>query len=256
MKGKSKKRLINLFVIATFIGIVTFFLSELSVQASPRIDLSITNAEEAGGYVENIKLLIFLTVLTLLPSIIITLTSFTRIVIVFSFLKSAIGAQQSIPNQVLIGLAIFLTVFIMKPVMKEINEKALQPYEDGIITEEVALRELEKPLKKFMLKETRESDLELFLELTDNTEEVTIETIPFTTVVPAFIVSELKTAFQMGFLIFLPFLIIDMVVGSCLMAMGMFMLPPTMVSIPFKLLLFVMVDGWNLLIKSLVTSFY
>jgi len=223
----------------------------------PNLNLSIGNeANSPKDYVDNIKLLIILTILTLLPSIIIMMTCFTRIVVVFSFLKSALGAQQSIPNQILTGLAIFLTIFIMKPVYTEINDKAIKPYIEESITQEEAMEIGAKPLRDFMLKETRQKDLELFIETSGiSNEEVTRDNIPLSVVIPAFAISELKTAFQIGFLIYLPFLIIDMVVASILMSMGMFMIPPVMVSLPFKLLLFVMVDGWNLIVKSLIMGF-
>ena len=184
------------------------------------------------------------------------LTCFTRIIVVFSLLKNAIGAQQAIPSQILIGLAIFLTIFIMQPVASEINESALKPYAAEEITYEEAMGKATKPLKEFMLKETRQNDLELFVNAAKiNSDELTEDNIPLYVVVPAFAISELKTAFQIGFLIYLPFIIIDIVVGSVLMSMGMMMLPPAMVSMPFKLLLFVMVDGWYLLVRSLVMSF-
>ena len=203
-----------------------------------------------------IKVFLFLTILTLLPSFIIMFTSFTRIAVVFSLLKNAIGAQQSIPSQVLVGLAIFLTIFIMQPVYSEINETALKPYANEEITFQQAMDNASKPLKEFMLKETRQKDLELFVEAAKiNNEELTRENIPLYAVVPAFAISELKTAFQIGFLLFVPFLVIDMIVASVLMSMGMMMLPPTVISLAFKILLFVMVDGWNLLIKSLILSF-
>ena len=166
------------------------------------------------------------------------------------------GAQQSIPSQILVGLALFLTIFIMRPVYTEINDKALNPYSEQKITQEQAIERGTKPLKDFMLKQTRQKDLELFIESSDlDKEKITKENIPLTVIIPAFVISELKTAFQIGFLIFLPFLIIDIVVASVLMSMGMFMLPPVMVSIPFKLLLFVMVDGWYLMVRSLILSF-
>lgn len=184
------------------------------------------------------------------------MTSFTRIVVVFSFLKSAMGVQQAVPNQILTGLAIFLTLFIMAPVYNEMNTNAIQPYLDNKITQEQAFAEASKPLKSFMLKQTREKDLELFVDISGvDKENLTKENVSFTTLIPAFAISELKTAFQIGFLIYLPFLVIDMVISSVLMSMGMFMLPPTMVSLPFKLILFVMVDGWYLLVKSLIQSF-
>lgn len=247
-----------------FLGILIFsliFLANKTVKAEtinvPDINISVGSEETTPeNYVDNIKLLIVLTILTLLPSIIIMMTSFTRIIVVFSFLKNALGAQQSIPSQILTGLALFLTIFIMQPVYSEINENSFKPFMEGTITQEEAMTLGSKPIREFMLKQTRQKDLELFIETANlNKEEITKENIPLTVVIPAFAISELKTAFQIGFLIFLPFLIIDMVVASVLMSMGMFMLPPVMVSLPFKLLLFVMVDGWYLMVKSLIMSF-
>ena len=250
MKNKKAYKLIVFFIIA-----ITFMIPKEAF-ASPHFNLSVSSGDTPADYVDSIKILIFFTMLTLLPSFIIMVTSFTRIIVVFSLLKNAIGAQQAIPSQILVGLAIFLTIFIMQPVASEINENALKPYAAEEITYEEAMDRATKPLKEFMLKETRQSDLELFVNASkiDNT-ELTQDNIPLYVVVPAFAISELKTAFQIGFLIFVPFLIIDMIVGSVLMAMGMMMLPPTVVSLAFKLLLFVMVDGWNLLIKSLILGF-
>lgn len=253
---KKKKYLFMVLLVFTLI-----FAFNESVSAEP-INIPDINLQVGGestspqNYVDNIKLLIILTILTLLPSIIIMMTSFTRIIVVFSFLKNALGAQQSIPNQILIGLALFLTIFIMQPVYSEINENAFKPFMDNTITQEEAMEAGSKPLREFMLKQTRQKDLELFIESSKlNKEEITRDNIPLTVVIPAFAISELKTAFQIGFLLFLPFLIIDMVVASVLMSMGMFMVPPVMVSLPFKLLLFVMVDGWYLMVRSLIMSF-
>ncbi len=203
-----------------------------------------------------IKTFIMLTFLMLLPTAIFMMTSFVRIIITFSFIKSALGAQQSIPNQILIGVAMALTLFIMAPTIKDINENAIKPYVDKEIKFEQAIKEGEIPIKKFLLKQTREEDINLFVENSDiDKKELTREDMPLYILVPAFAISELKTAFQIGFLIYLPFLLIDLVVASTLMSMGMFMLSPVMISLPFKLLLFIMVDGWNLLIKSLLLSF-
>lgn len=203
-----------------------------------------------------IELFIILTFLMFLPTIIFMMTSFVRIIITFSFIKSALGAQQSIPNQILVGLAVALTIFIMAPTISEINDNAIQPYIKEEIKFEEAIKEAEKPLKKFLLNQTREQDIKLFVENSNiDPKELTKENIPLYILAPAFAISELKTAFQIGFLIYLPFLLIDIVVSSTLMSMGMFMLPPVMISLPFKLLLFIMVDGWNLLIKSLLLSF-
>ncbi|EQF29014.1 MULTISPECIES: flagellar type III secretion system pore protein FliP [unclassified Clostridioides] len=207
-------------------------------------------------YTSSMQLFLFLTALMFLPFVMFMMTSFVRIVISLSFLKSALGAQQAIPSQVLVGLAIVLTIFIMRPVLNEINEKALQPYIKEEITMEKAMKEAEGPIKEFLLKQTRQTDLDLFVEQAGLKEKkLTRENIPLSVVVPAFAISELKTAFQIGFLIYIPFLIIDLVVASVLMSMGMFMLPPVMISLPFKLLLFVMVDGWNLIVKTLILGF-
>ena len=202
------------------------------------------------------KLFTTLTFLMFLSTAIFMMTSFVRIIITFSFIKSALGVQQSIPNQILVGLAIVLTIFIMTPTINEINDNAIQPYINEEIKFEEALKEAEKPVKKFLLNQTREEDIKLFVENSDiDKKELTKENIPLYILAPAFAISELKTAFQIGFLIYLPFLLIDLVVASTLMSMGMFMLSPVMISLPFKLLLFIMVDGWNLLIKSLLLSF-
>ena len=203
-----------------------------------------------------IKLFIVMTFMMFLPTIIFMMTSFVRIIITFSFLKSALGAQQSIPNQILIGIALVLTIFIMSPVVSDINKEAIQPYKEQKITFQEGIEKAQIPMKEFLLKQTREDDIKLFLDSSNiNKDEVSRENIPLQVLVPAFAISELKTAFQIGFLIYLPFLLIDLVVSSTLMSMGMFMLPPAMISLPFKLLLFIMVDGWNLLIKSLILSF-
>lgn len=221
----------------------------------PKFNFSVDGASTPTDYVNNIKLLLLLTVLTLLPSFVIMMTSFTRIIVTFSFLKNALGAQQSIPSQVLIGLALFLTVFIMAPTYNEINSKALKPYLENTINQDQAIEEGAKPLRQFMLKQTRQKDLKLFMEVAKLGNNVTKDNVPLYVVVPAFAISELKTAFEIGFLLYIPFLIIDLVVGSILMSMGMMMLPPVMISLPFKLILFVMVDGWYLMVKSLITSF-
>ena len=191
-----------------------------------------------------------------LPTIIFMMTSFVRIIITFSFLKSALGAQQSIPNQILVGIALVLTIFIMSPVVDKINKEAIQPYREEKITFQEGIEKAQIPMKEFLLKQTRDEDIKLFLDSARiDKNDATRESLPLQVLVPAFAISELKTAFQIGFLIYLPFLLIDLVVSSALMSMGMFMLPPAMISLPFKLLLFIMVDGWNLLIKSLILSF-
>ncbi|MEN8076949.1 flagellar type III secretion system pore protein FliP [Clostridioides difficile] len=204
----------------------------------------------------NMQMFLLMTALMFLPTIIFMMTCFVRIIITFSFIKSALGAQQSIPNQILVGLALCITMFIMSPVVDKITQNAIEPYINEEITMEEAYTELKKPVIDFLLKQTRESDLELFVK--NSSMDVTNldkEDLPLNIVVPAFAISELKTAFQIGFIIYIPFLVIDLIVSSTLMSMGMFMLPPAMISLPFKLLLFVMVDGWNLLVKSLIESF-
>lgn len=221
----------------------------------PKINLSVDGANSPKDYVNNIKLLIMFTILTLLPSFVIMMTSFVRIIVVFSFLKNALGAQQSIPSQVLIGLALFLTIFIMTPTVSKINQDSINPYLSGKITQQEAIQKGSRPLKDFMLKQTRKKDLELFKETANIDKNIKLKNMPLRAIIPAFMISELKRAFEIGFLLYIPFLIIDLVVASILMSMGMFMLPPVMISLPFKILLFVMVDGWYLVVKSLILSF-
>ncbi|MGM9943656.1 MAG: flagellar type III secretion system pore protein FliP [Lysinibacillus sp.] len=217
--------------------------------------ISVFSDSDPTNVSTSIKLLLLLTVLSLAPSILILMTSFARIVIVLSFTRTALATNQMPPNQVIIGLALFLTFFIMAPTLQEVNEQALQPLFDEEIGLEEAYERAAIPFKEFMAKHTRQKDLELFLEYNQAERPQSIEDIPLTTLVPAFALSEIKTAFQMGFMIFIPFLVIDMVVASVLMAMGMMMLPPVMISLPFKILLFILVDGWYLVMKSLLQSF-
>ncbi len=202
-----------------------------------------------------LQILGLLTVLTLAPAILTLMTSFTRIVIVLSFTRQAIGTQMMPPNQVIVGLALFLTFFVMAPVAGDINKTALQPYAQGEITQAVAFERAQQPLRKFMFKQTRQKDLALFVSMAKMERPRRPDDIPTHVLIPAFIISEMKTAFQIGFVIYLPFLVIDMVVASILMSMGMMMLPPIMISLPFKLILFVLVDGWHLLSRALVSSF-
>ena len=196
-----------------------------------------------------------ITLLTFAPAIIIMLTSFTRIIIVFSLLRQALGTQQMPPNQVLIGISLFITFFLMSPVFNKIYQQAITPYMEKEITLNSAYKKAISPLRDFMLKQTRESDLALFVDIAHLPRPRTVEDLPMRVIIPAFITSELKTAFEIGFFIYIPFLIIDMVVASVLLSMGMLMLPPVMISLPFKLMLFVLVDGWHLLIESLIKSF-
>lgn len=222
----------------------------------PDLDISVGQTEDPVQVVESVKILLLLSLLSFIPAIIMMMTSFTRIIIVLAFLRGALGAQQAPPNQVLVGLALFLTVFIMSPVYSDINNNSIKPFMAGEMSQEAAIGAAQQPLSKFMLAQTREKDLALFLNIRKMESPATQQDVPFSVVVPAFMISELKTAFQIGFLIYIPFLVIDMVVASTLMALGMFMLPPVMISLPFKLLLFVMVDGWYLVVKSLVESFH
>lgn len=210
---------------------------------------------DAENYELPIQLLILLTVLSLAPAIIILMTSFTRLAVVFSILRTALGTQQSPPTQVIIGLSLFLTLFIMNPVFSKIHDEALQPYLEGTITQQVAMDRAVAPLKGFMLIHTREKDLMLFMEMAGTSSYATPDDVPLHVAVPAFVISELRIAFQIGFMIYLPFLIVDLIVASVLMSMGMMMLPPMMISLPLKLLLFVLTDGWYLIVESLVKGY-
>jgi flagellar biosynthesis protein FliP len=209
----------------------------------------------SAGKSNTLTLVLLITVLSLAPSILIMMTSFTRIVIVLGFVRTSLGTQQMPPNQMLVGLALFLTLFIMSPTISEINTTALQPYLKGDLNQAQALEKASIPLKHFMGKQTREKDLKLFLDYSKAERPTGIDDTPLTALIPAYAISELKNAFQMGFMIFIPFLVIDMVISSTLMAMGMMMLPPVMISLPFKILLFILVDGWYLVVKSLLVSF-
>jgi flagellar biosynthetic protein FliP len=248
-----KHLIIMISMILTFSLTVTVFAEPLSI---PNISLNIGGSADQSKASTVVQLLFILTVLSLAPAILLMLTSFTRIVIVFSLLRHALGTQQMPPNQIIIGLALFLTFFIMAPVWQQVNDEALKPYYEDKITGEEAFSLASTPVKNFMLKQTREKDLALFAKMSKEKKLEKPLDVSLAVLIPAFVVSELKTAFQIGFLIFLPFLIIDVVVASILLSMGMMMLPPVMVSLPFKLLLFVLVDGWYLIIESLVRSFH
>jgi len=242
------------FLLTLCAGIVAY--AEPGATISPS-GITITTGSDTTNaqYVDNIKLLILLTFLSFLPAVILLMTSFTRIIIVLGFVRNALSTAQSPPNQVLVGLAIFMTIFIMSPVYSKINSNAIQPYINGELTQEEAVEIGSRPLKEFMLKQTYEKDLALFLKAANIDKPHDKNQVSFTVLIPAFAMSELKTAFQMGFLIFLPFIVIDIVVACILMSMGMFMLSPVTISLPFKILLFVMADGWHLVIKSLLDSF-
>ena len=221
----------------------------------PTISIGVGESTNPSDLVKTLQIVFLLTILTLAPSILVLMTSFTRIVIVLHFLRQALGTQQMPPSQVVVGLSLFLTFFVMSPVIKQINNTALQPYLKKEISQKEAFNKALIPLRKFMLKQTRKKDLALFISLSQNKKPKNISEVSTLTIIPAFVISELKTAFQMGFLIYIPFLILDMVVASVLLSMGMMMLPPVMVSLPFKLMLFVLADGWNLLVGSLIKSF-
>lgn len=250
----TKKLVILTLIIILFVAFIP--QNTYAVEDTGFLDL-IFDSEDGSPEetVNSVKLLMLLTVLTVAPSFLILTTSFTRIVVVLSFLRNALGTQQAPPNQALVGLALFLTLFIMQPVYTEVMEVAVNPFLENEITQEEAIDKAIVPMKEFMLKETREKDLALFLRASGSENVETPMDLSLTTVVPAFAISELKTAFSIGFVIYLPFLVIDMVVASILMSMGMMMLPPVMISLPFKVLLFVLVDGWYLMVESLLNSF-
>jgi flagellar biosynthetic protein FliP len=219
-----------------------------------RLNISLDGAEKPAQMSVAVQIVIVMTLLTLAPSILLLMTSFTRIVIVLGFVRTALGVPSAPSNQIILGLALFLTFFIMAPVFDRVQHDALQPYLDGKMSSSDALDRASQPIKEFMLKQTRTRDLEYFLEL-GGFGPTAVKDLPLRVVIPAFVISELQTAFQMGFLLFLPFLVIDFLVSSVLMSLGMMMMPPNVVSLPFKLLLFVLVDGWHLIVRSLVQSF-
>jgi len=227
-----------------------------NAQGLPKISIGVEPAKSPSDMSAGVQILLLLTVLSLAPSIVITMTSFTRIIVVLSFLKHALGTQQMPPAQLLVGLALILTIFIMTPVFTTAYEQGLKPYTEGTIDRATAIDRGLAPLREFMLKQTREKDLALFMGLAHLPKPAAPNDVPLRALVPGFVISELRVAFQIGFVLFIPFLIIDMVVASVLMSMGMLMLPPIMVAMPFKILLFVLVDGWYLIVQSLVASFH
>ena len=226
-----------------------------AVMPIPKVTFGVAPAEGPQDVALSLQLLFLLTIITLAPSILIMMTSFTRLIIVLSLTRNALGTQQMPPNQVLVGIALFLTFFIMAPVFKQMNEQALQPYLKKELTHTQAFKAAEKPLREFMFKQTRKKDLALFINISRMERPKTKEDVPTYVLIPAFLVSEMQSAFIMGFIIYIPFLVIDMIIASTLMSMGMMMLPPIMISLPFKLLIFILVDGWGLIIKGLVLSF-
>lgn len=223
--------------------------------ALPTISVGVGKVTKPGDISVTLQILFLMTIISLAPGLLIMTTSFTRIVVVLSFLRNALGTQQSPSNQIVVSLALFLTFFIMSPVWQQVNNDALVPYKAQTITQEEAFKRAVAPMRKFMLSQAREKDLALFINISKMPRPKNADDIPTLTLIPAFIISELRTAFQIGFLIYIPFLVVDMVVASVLMSMGMMMLPPVMISLPFKILLFVLVDGWGLVIGSLIESF-
>ena len=254
---KNKKLLIFLMVVSILtVTVSETCRAETSAPAAPSfLRIGLDQQSDPGRVSAVLEIFFLLTVLSLAPAILIMLTSFTRIVIVLSVLRQAIGTQQMPPNQIIIGLALFLTLFIMTPVWEKANQEALQPYLAGDMGHVEALETASKPLRKFMTRHIREKDLALLIDIAQIDRPANMDEVPMTVVIPSFIIGELKTAFQIGFLLYIPFLIVDMVVASVLLSMGMMMLPPVMISLPFKLMLFVLADGWHLIVGSLVKGF-
>jgi flagellar biosynthesis protein FliP len=250
--------------VSRWIHILTFSLLSLALASGlayaepttlPSLSIGVGTATKPGELTTTIQIFFLLTILSLAPGLLIMTTAFTRIVVVLSFLRTAIGTQGAPSNQVILGLSMFLTFFIMSPVWQQINNEAYQPWKAQQITQTIAIDRAIMPVRRFMLSQTREKDLALFVSLSNLPRPKNANDIPTLTIIPAFMISELRTAFQIGFLIYIPFIVVDMVVASVLMSMGMMMLPPVMISLPFKILLFVLVDGWGLVISSLVKSF-
>jgi flagellar biosynthesis protein FliP len=253
-------RRIRTFVLFVLFGLIWATPHVAHAQASSttseplHLSINLEGAEKPAQLSVAVQIVIVMTLLTIAPSIVLLMTSFTRIVVVLGFVRTAIGVPSAPANQIIVGLSLFLTFFIMGPVFDKIQKEALQPYIDGKLNSTQALEIAQVPMKDFMLKQTRTRDIEYFLEL-GRYGPTKVKDLPFRVVVPAFVISELQTSFQMGFFLFLPFLVIDFLVSSILMALGMMMMPPNVVSLPFKLLLFVLVDGWHLIVRSLVESF-
>jgi len=228
---------------------------DTSASSAPFFTIDLDQSGDPGKVGVVLKIFLLMTILSLVPAILVMLTSFTRVVIVLSILRQAIGTNQLPPNQIVIGLALFITFFVMTPVWQKVNQDALQPYLGGKITQQEALEKASHPLRGFMLKQTRKKDLALFVDIAKVGRPKNTDDIPISVLIPSFIISELKTAFQIGFMLYIPFLVIDVVVASILLSMGMMMLPPIMISLPFKLMLFVLADGWYLIVGSLLKSF-
>jgi flagellar biosynthetic protein FliP len=261
---KYKKIYISIFIFFSFLNVSNISNAQAPAQVPaaqkgtgltlPKLSIGVDKAESKEDLVLNLQILGVITVLTLAPSILVMMTCFTRIIVVFHFLKQALGTNTQPPNQLLTGLALFLTFFVMQPILDQANREGIQPYMRDEITQDVAIDNVVTPFRKFMLKHTREEDLALFIKLSGKDKPNTIDDVSTMTVIPAYTISELKTAFQIGFLIFIPFLVLDMIIASTLMSLGMFLLPPQLISLPIKVLLFILVDGWNLIVDSLMKS--
>ena len=249
---KSRKRLVLFCCVIILISAGSVLAQDL---VFPTINIGIGRSEDPSDVSILLQIVVLLTILSLAPAILILMTSFTRIAVVFAFLRHALGTQQTPSNQIVAGLALFLTFFVMMPVWNNINKNALQPYLKEQISPQEALKKAIIPLREFMFKQTRKKDLALFIKMANMKKPTNKEDVPTSVLIPAFVISELKTAFIIGFVLYVPFLIIDMVVASVLLSMGMMMLPPILISLPFKLMLFVLVDGWNILVGSMVRSF-
>ncbi len=260
----NRRLLLVLLTLASAIAVVAFAVPALAQSVPgpagptipiPRVNIGVSPATKPSDVALSLQILLLLTVVTLAPTILVLLTSFTRIVVVLSFVRTALGTQQVPPTQVLVGLSLLLTFFVMNPVIQDINKNALQPYLGNKISQSVAVDRAAKPLRTFMFKQTREKDIALFYSFTKEPRPANQAGVPTYVLVPAFVISELKTAFQIGFAIYIPFIVIDMVVASVLLSMGMMMIPPVIISLPFKILIFLLVDGWNLTINALFASF-
>ena len=257
--GRMRKIIINRgflqFVLVLFFLVLAQGAALAVTFPIPSLELNVTTVTEPEDVAVVLEIIALLTIITLAPAILILMTPFTRLIVVFHFLRQAIGIQSSPPNQVIVGLALFMTFFIIKPVAQDIYKFSLNPYLERTITYEVAFEEAQKPIRKFLLLNTREKDIALFVKEADMKKPETRADVSLLVLIPAYVISELKTAFIIGFVLYIPFLVIDMVVASVLLAMGMMMLPPVMISLPFKLMLFVLVDGWHLICGSLIKSF-
>jgi len=245
-----------LLLLSVVIILVAVLPSHLSAQGIPKINLSVDQSDSPQDFSTTMKILIGMTVLALVPTVLVMVTSFVRIIVVIMMTRQAMGTPQMPPSQVLMGMALILTIFVMAPVFNKVYTEAVKPYVNGELNQEEAYKTGIQPIREFMFKQTREQDIELFAKFAQLEKPKTRDDLPTYVLIPSFLISELRTAFQISFVIFIPFLVIDMVVASVLMSMGMLMLPPVMVALPFKILLFVMVDGWYLIIQSLVASFY